>query len=185
MKTIEAIYARRAVREYSDAPVKRETVELLIAAAIQAPSAMNTQPWHFTVIRNQPLLDRISTSAKAYMLHLLGSNVSSPGIRQHLTDPDAQIFHHAPVVVLISAKAGDWAVEDASLAAENFMLAASEQGLGTCWIGFAQRWLETQEGKDAIGLPSDYQPIAPIIVGHPRGPAPPVPRKPPIIDWID
>ena len=185
MNVMEAIYTRRAIRDYSETPVTREVLEILIAAAIEAPSAVNAQPWHFTVIREQGLLDRISTAAKTHMLKLLDSKGGPPEMRQHLSDPAFHVFYHAPALVVVSVKIGDWAIEDASLAAENLMLAACAQGLGSCWIGFAQRWLETDEGRRSIALSSDYQAIAPIIVGHPRISAPPVPRKPPLINWID
>jgi nitroreductase len=64
------------------------------------------------------------------------------------------------------------------------MLAASAAGLGTCWIGFAQKWLATPEGKAALKLPENYMPVAPIIVGHAKAPPPPVPRKEPEIRWL-
>ena len=64
------------------------------------------------------------------------------------------------------------------------MLAARGVGLGTCWIGFAQGWLGTSEGKALLELPATYLPIAPIIVGHPKTVPPPVPRKEPEIRWI-
>ncbi|MGA8615900.1 MAG: nitroreductase, partial [Xanthobacteraceae bacterium] len=57
-------------------------------------------------------------------------------------------------------------------------------GLGTCWIGFAQGWLGTAEGKAALGLPTTYLPVAPIIVGRPKAAPPPVARKEPEIRWI-
>ena len=47
------------------------------------------------------------------------------------------------------------------------MLAAYGIGLGTCWIGFAQSYLNTEEGKGSLGLPASWTPVAPIIVGHP------------------
>ena len=82
------------------------------------------------------------------------------------------------MLIVISAVAeSPWAVEDCSLAAENLMLAASAAGLGTCWIGFAQAWLGTPEGKAALKLSETCVPVAPIIVGHPKSPAPAVPRK--------
>jgi nitroreductase len=185
MNVLEAIYARRAVRSYSEAPVEPKSLELLIAAAVEAPSANNTQPWHFTVVRQSALLDRISAAAKTHMLHLLDSKGGPPEMRQHLSDPAFHVFYHAPALIVISAKTGDWAIEDASLAAENLMLAACEKGLGTCWIGFAQRWLETDEGKRSIGLQPDFQPVAPIIVGHPSASTSPVPRRAPDVKWID
>jgi len=86
--------------------------------------------------------------------------------------------------IVIALGAGLWAVADCSLAAENLMLAAHAAGLGTCWIGFAQGWLGTPEGKSALKLPETDIPIAPIIVGHPKSVPPAVSRKPPRIDWI-
>ena len=68
---------------------------------------------------------------------------------------------------------------------ENLMLTACAKGLGTCWIGFAQNWLATPDGKAALGLPAPYAPVAPIVVGHPRRQPPPVPRKNPEILWIN
>ena len=88
------------------------------------------------------------------------------------------------LVVIAAAEPTDWAVEDCALAAENLMLAAYAKGLGTCWIGFAQHWLATADGKAALGVPATYAPIAPIIVGHPRRQPPPVPRKAPEIHWL-
>jgi nitroreductase len=64
------------------------------------------------------------------------------------------------------------------------MLAAHASGLGTCWIGFAQGWLGTSEGKSVLKLSESDVPVAPIIVGHPKSSPPAVSRKPPMIDWI-
>ena len=50
-------------------------------------------------------------------------------------------------------RAGSWITEDCSLAAENLMLAAFAERLGTCWIGFAQSYLNTAEGRTALGIP--------------------------------
>jgi nitroreductase len=77
-----------------------------------------------------------------------------------------------------------WFVEDCSLAAENLMLAAHAAGLGTCWIGFAQSFLNTPNGKALIGIPGAWAPVAPIIVGRPQGDLKPVPRNIPRIRWI-
>ena len=53
------------------------------------------------------------------------------------------------------------------LAAENLMLAAYAAGLGTCWIGVAQGFLNALDGKAMLGLPAAWVPVAPVIVGHP------------------
>jgi nitroreductase len=185
MDIMEAIYHRRAVREYTSEPVDQKTLKSLVDAAIQAPSAVNQQPWSFAVVRDQNQLDRISHESKVHMLANLPAAAASDHFRHLLADPDFQIFYHAPTLIVISAVAASpWAVEDCSLAAENLMLAAHAVGLGSCWIGFAQTWLGSPAGKTVLDLPAAYIPVAPIIVGHPKCAPPPVPRKEPEIRWI-
>jgi nitroreductase len=184
MDLLQAINERRSVREYTDEPVSDAVLRQLIDAAIQAPSAINQQPWCFVVVKNPRLLAQISDQAKAY---LLKASLGAPAhpFRDMLNDPKFDIFYHAPALIVIAAaQPTDWAVEDCALAAENLMLAAHAAGLGTCWIGFAQHWLGTPEGKAALGLPASYSPIAPIVVGHPRRKAVPVPRKTANIRWL-
>jgi nitroreductase len=137
------------------------------------------------VVRDQNLLNRISRSSKAHMLESLKGSPALGHFKEHLSNPDFQIFYHAPALVVIAAnEAGNWAVEDCSLAAQNLMLSAYAAGLGSCWIGFAQGWLGTPEGKAALGLPPASVPVAPIILGHPKSTPPAVPRKAPDIRWI-
>ena len=180
----EAIYTRRAVREFTAEPVADGTLRQLIDAAVQAPSAVNQQPWSFCVVQDKLLLARISGEAKAHMLR------TSPAALSHhfqeiLSDPKFDIFYHAPALIVISSVGeSPWAIENCALAAENLMLAAHAAGLGTCWIGFAQTWLGTPEGKAALSLPPKHTPVAPIIVGHPKSATPPVPRKEPEIHWM-
>jgi nitroreductase len=181
----EAITGRRAVREFTAEPVDEQTIRLLIADAVQAPSAINEQPWTFTVVRDQALLDRVSRQAKAHMLATTPASAQPTHFRSMLDDADFQIFYHAPVLILISAATeGAWIVEDCALAAQTLMLAAFAAGLGSCWIGFAQSYLNTPEGKAALRLPVAWVPVAPIILGHPKGATAPVPRKKPEIQWV-
>jgi nitroreductase len=181
----EAISGRRSVREYSSQAVDPETIRRLIDAAVYAPNAVNQQPWSFTVVRDQDALDRISRDAKSHMLATMPAAPHSDHFRSLLSDPKFQIFYHAPVLILISAIAqGPWIIEDCALAAENLMLAAYAAGLGTCWIGFAQSFLNTPEGKKALTLPDTWVPVAPIIVGHPKAMPPPTPRNAPEIRWV-
>ncbi len=185
MNLNEAITGRRSVREYTTQAVDEPTVDRLIDSAIQAPSAVNQQPWTFTVVRDPMLLDRISREAKAHMLATMQAGHHSDHFRSLLDDPDFHIFYHAPVLILISAAAeGPWIVEDCSLAAENMMLAAYADGLGSCWIGFAQSFLNTSDGKTLLGLPVTSVPVAPIIVGHAKAMPASAPRKKPVIRRI-
>jgi nitroreductase len=181
----EAITGRRSVREYTAQAVDEPTIRRLIDAAVHAPNAVNQQPWTFTVVRDQSVLDRISRDAKSHMIATMSASPHSDHFRSWLSDPNFQIFYHAPVLVLITAIAeGPWIVEDCALAAENLMLAAYAAGLGTCWIGFAQSFLNTSDGKNVLGLPAAWVPVAPIIVGHPKAAPPPVPRNAPSVRWV-
>jgi len=65
------------------------------------------------------------------------------------------------------------------------MLSAFTEHLGTCWIGFAQSYLNTPKGKSVLGIPEQWVPVAPIIVGKPKTWPPSVPRKEPEIRWLD
>jgi nitroreductase len=181
----EAIHARRTVRDCTNDPVDKTVLLRLIDAAIQAPSAVNEQPWSFTVISDKALLDRISIAAKVHVQKTPPKGMPAHHIQQRLSDPNYHVFYHAPALIVISSVSqGQWATENCALAAQNLMLAACAEGLGSCWIGFSQGWLGTAEGKTAIGLPADHIPVAPIIVGHPKTAPAPVPRHEPRIHWI-
>jgi nitroreductase len=96
------------------------------------------------------------------------------------------LFYHAPALVIVLATDGTTqSAEDCCLAAQNLMLAARARHLGTCWIGLARPWLNLPATKVELGLPAEYQVVAPIIVGHPeKWPEAPE-RKPPEINWLD
>ncbi|WP_404713508.1 nitroreductase family protein [Sphingomonas sp. MMS24-J13] len=186
MELIEAIYSRRAVRAFTPDPIDRTQLGALIDAAIQAPTAMNSQLWSFCVVTDQGLLQRASDAAKAHMLRSSPAGLVSHHFEEVLANPAFHIFYHAPALILISAvEEGPWGQIDCALAAENLMLAAAATGLGSCWIGFAQGWLGTADGKAALGLPAAYMPVAPIIVGHPLAVPQAVPRKVPEIRWLN
>ena len=152
---------------------------------MHAPNAVNQQPWTFTVVRDKDVLNRLSHAAKSHMLATMPPSAQSDHFRSRLSDPNFHIFYHAPMFVLISAIAqGPWIVEDCALAAENLMLAAYAVGLGTCWIGFAQGFLNTPDGKKLLDLPPAWVPIAPIIVGRPKAVPVDVSRKAPDVRWV-
>ena len=158
---------------------------------MRAPNASNDQPWTFTAVREQALLDRISRGAKS---HILGTMPAEPKYDHYgavLSDPNFQIFYRAPVMIVISGIAQvPFKVEDCALAAENLMLAAHAVGLGTGWIGFSQTFFNTPDGKSALGIPATWAPFAPIIVGHPQAvrepalPGVPTGRKELEIRWL-
>jgi nitroreductase len=185
MEFNQVLFGRRSVREYTSESIDEQIIRRLIEAAVYAPNAVNEQPWTFTVVRDQNLLDRLSQDAKAHMLANMPESDHSHHFHSLLEDPKFQIFYQAPVLILVSAgRRGPWIVEDCALAAQNMMLAAYAAGLGSCWIGFAQAFLNTMDGKKLLALPESTVPIAPIIVGRPKSIPIDVPRKAPDIHWI-
>lgn len=186
MEFLDVVRNRRAVRDYKPDPVPPSLLRRLIDIAIQAPSAMNEQPWRFTIVTDPARLARMSEAAKRHLLDCLPVLPKPEEFHGVFSDPDVHLFHHAPALVVISAdSANPWVSEDCALAAENLMLAACALQLGSCWVGFAQAWLNAPEGRAMLGIPLAHRVVAPIVLGFPKAAVPAVPRKPPTIVWVD
>jgi len=187
MSLTDAIYHRRAVRDYTPRRVDESTIRALLDAAVHAPTAMREEPCAFAVIQDRSLLDRLSETAKEEMRRAVEG--FEPGQREHalgrLHQPGFHVFYNAGTLIVIYSKfQGPFVVADCWLAAENLMLAACAQGLGTCVIGFAMAALNTPQWKTELKIPAEWTAIAPIIVGVPAGETPPVPRHAPeIVAW--
>jgi nitroreductase len=182
---MEAIFNRRSVRRYDAREVDAETVQTLLQAAVQAPSAMNQQPWLFGVFHGRQRLLDYSERAKRYLLaHHPTAFELHP--RSALYDnPDFDIFHGASTLIVIFAERGQWhATEDCCLAAQNLMLAAYGLGLGTCPIGFARPWLDQPETKRELDVPEHCAAVFPLVLGFPASQPAPTPRaEPGIVSW--
>lgn len=180
MSVIDAIYKRRAVRAYKALTVGRDDINALLAAAVQAPTAIHEEPWAFVVIQNRDVLKELSDSAKE-ILDSQGRKV----LPDFLKNPDLNIFYDAGTLIIIYGKnMGPFVAADCWLAAENLMLAACAMGLGTCVIGLVVEALNRPEWKQKLGVSPDLTAYVPIILGFPGGKTPPVFRKDPeIIVW--
>ena len=108
----DAIYGRRAVRHYkSDMPTEK-TLRHLVEAAVWAPSAMNEQQWHFTVMTRREMLDKISAAAKSWIQNDEPWLANNDELRSLSRDPDFHMLHHAPALIVISSPAGGkWTAE--------------------------------------------------------------------------
>jgi nitroreductase len=188
MELADVIRSRRSVHEYTNGSVDRLMIQSLIDAAIQAPSAMNNQPWAFCVFLNRQRIDRLSNQVKEWLLKQVSQAPSelNDTLTEILTDPDFSLLHHASALLLIMAKpSANQAVEACCLAAENLLLAARDAGIATCWIGLSRPWFDLRSTKRELGLPEAYRVVAPIILGYPgRWPESPG-RKPAEIQWMD
>jgi nitroreductase len=186
MNLHEAIHARRAVRAYKPDIVEEASLRQLLQAAIQAPSAMNAQPWVFSIVQDHARLRRYSDLAKSQMLE---ASVTESKVRSYadiLHDEAFNIFYDAGTLIAIGVRARTaFSEADGWLAAQNLMLTAGEAGLGTCCIGFAVSVLNLPDIKQELGIPEEGAVVAPIIIGYPSASPPPVARKEPYIGaWL-
>ena len=149
MDILEAIRTRRSIRKYEDRAVSPELVQQLLAAAMQAPSARNQQPWQFIVIDDRRLLGQIGQM-----------------------NPNAQMAQHAPLGILICGdlheekSEGYWVV-DCAAAAQNMLLAAHALGLGAVWTGVYPRQERMAGLSRLLQVPEHVIPHTLVVVGHP------------------
>jgi len=191
---IELMYRRRSVRAYTAATIDETRLGVLLDAAVRAPTAMHEEPWRFIVVQNRAVLARLSDRAKAMARAEAarhGNVLKQPGspgdgLASPFADPAFNIFYDAGTLVVIGANpTGEFIAADCWLAAENLMLAACAEGLGSCCIGFALKALNEPDTKAELGIPEDIHAFAAIIVGVPTQDVPATPRKPAImLSWI-
>jgi nitroreductase len=168
-----------------DVAVDRETIERLMEAAIQAPSKLNAQPWAFGVFLGREKIDEYSKRAKEWLLPKFGHSSDEPSIRTALEDPAYFLFCHAPALILVMATSSEAEATDAcSLAAGTLMLAARNEGLGSCWVDLGRHWLNLPATKTELKIPKRYQVIAPVVLGHPKAWPESKGRKPAEILWF-
>lgn len=186
-RILSVLRERRSVRNYTDREVSDEIVRTIIAAGIQAPTALGFQPWQFVVVRDRDLMRRASDYCKPILAAKIAEE-PRPGTEAFLMalkNPEYSIFYNAPVLILVlGAREVVSSVIDCTLCAENMMLAAWALGLGSCWVGSAALIQQNPDLLAALKVPEDQQIVAPLIFGHPA-PLPPKPeRREPRITWI-
>ncbi|MCX9083436.1 MAG: nitroreductase family protein [Candidatus Methanoperedens sp.] len=186
---IEIIKSRRCIREYLDKEIPDEDIKFLIDCAGYAPSGLNMQPWAFLVIQNKDKILKLSETCKKSMIPILegmkNTSKTAGDFLAFLKKEGSDIFYGAPVLVIILGnRNAPTAVYDCAMAAQTMMLAAQSIGIGSCWIGAAQRTLMDEKLLREIGAPQGYIHVAPLIFGYPKG-KPEIPeRREPEVVWI-
>ncbi len=146
---IEAIITRRSIRHYIRRDVDKSLIDLLLKSAMYAPSARNEQPWHFIVIDQQELFERI--------------------MKVH---PYAKMLSEAGVAILVCGdeklelSKGYWPV-DCSAATQNILLAAHSLGLGAVWLGVYPRRERMDGITEIFSLPAHIHPFSLVSIGYP------------------
>ena len=132
---------RRSIRDFLDKPVPQSLILQIIRDCCSAPSAANNQPWHFIVVMDRQMIERLSDEAKKNIIAGIKKQPESPvaSYLAQLEQPSFNVFYNAPALVYIVGNPQvPSLVIDVSLAAAYFMFSATSRGLGTCWIGLGR-----------------------------------------------
>lgn len=148
METLQAILTRRSIRKFKSQKIPDETTKKILEAAMYAPSARNTQSWHFIVITERDLLNKI------------------PKIH-----PYAEMIYEAPLAIIVC---GDLQYENipeynavnCAAATQNILLAAQDLGIGGVWLGLYPRIERMEPLFRMFELPEHIVPISLVVLGY-------------------
>ena len=185
-QVIETILTRRAVRKYEKTPVPRELLEQIVDCGRYAPSALGLQTWHFTVVTDRKMLDRIS-AANAKLT--LADPHTPPVLREEAESGRFDNFRGAPCAVLMSGEPGrQFADVDCANAVENMALAAESLGLNTCYLASFVFCLLGEQGaqlRKDLGIPEGYTPNLALAIGYGADAPTPAPRREGCVNWVE
>jgi len=181
-KVLEVIKSRRSIRKSLPEQLKEEQLQAILEAGNYAPSAHNEQSWHFTVIRNKELLDRISAKSKEAMAAQGEDWVKNMG-----GNKEFHLFYHAPAVIVVSMRKDALSpLVDCCAAIENMLLAAESLDIGTCWIGLVRYYFAQKDELPRLKLPAGYEPCYAVALGYKdQRPAKALPRTAAAVTYID
>lgn len=155
-ETLNTILSRRSIRKYCEKQISEDELNAILKAGKFAPSAMNQQSWHFTVVQNKEILDKINTACK----------IAS----KRPADSDISVIYNAPTLIIVSEDEKAIAPEiDGALALQNMFLAAESLGIGSCWIHSLRLLFTVDEGKllqKSLKIPSGYKIIGSGVFGY-------------------
>ena len=150
---IEIIMARKSVRSYTSRPVEKEKVDIMLKAAMAAPSAVNKQPWAFIVIDDRDVLNKLAEVL-----------------------PYAKMTAAAPMAIVVcgdlskalNGETDRYWMLDCSAASENLLLAAESMGLGAVWTAVYPENDRIAKVRSVLSLPDHIIPFNLIPVGYPQ-----------------
>lgn len=151
MAAIENIMTRTSIRQYKDQPVEQEKIDIMLKAAMAAPTAVNLQPWHFIVIDDKNTIALLSGRQPTNAPLL----IAICGDTDKTTMPDGK------------GKLPEFWVQDVSAATENLLLAAHALGLGAVWTGVYPMMERVSEVANVLNCPQNIVPLAVVRIGYP------------------
>ncbi len=140
-EVIKALLERRSIRSFTDRKIERSDLETIVKTAYYAPSAMNRQTWHFTVVQNQ---DSIKMLAEV--------------LRKQLGRDKYNFYCPNALIICSNIRDSVHAVEDCAVAMENIMVAAHSLGIGSVWINQFKNICDEPPVRQAlreVGVPDD------------------------------
>jgi nitroreductase len=151
MNTLDAINARRSIRRYLDRPIEFEKLTSILDAAIKAPSAGNLQDWKFIIVVDRELIKQVASySIEQYWIQ------TAPALIIVCAVPEKHEMYYG-----LRGKRL-YNIQDCAAAIENILLAATDVGLGSCWIGA----FEEEKIRSLFAIPPDVRPQAIITLGY-------------------
>ncbi len=149
MEFMEVIAKRRSIRKYKPDPVPEEKLQKLYEALRLAPSGGNRQNYSFIFVIDAEKRKRIATEAE-----IQGFLAEAPVLMVAVCDPGNEF--------------------NVAIAVDHMILSATNEGLGTCWVG----WFEQEPVKQILGIPDSKVVVILVPIGFPDENPGPRPRKP-------
>ncbi len=149
---IQNIMTRTSVRQYTGQTISADTVQILLKAAMAAPSAINKQPWEFVVLNDEAKREKIGEAIPG-----VGDKTKTAGAVILVCGNRDRFIEDAP----------EYWVQDCSAATENLLLAANALGLGAVWCGVYPVQERVAQVREILGLPANLIPLNVITVGYP------------------
>lgn len=180
MDALQCIAGRRSCRTYEERPVPAAMIDELLRLGTQAATGSGMQPWGFVVLEGQEPIHALSDEIKAWLSPRLKEEPWLAQYEEWLHNESFNIFYNAPALVAVYGDpSSHWYIYDASLCTANIMLAAHAQGLGTCWIGFAESFMNRNDIKARYNVPEELRLVSVLTLGFARGHLPEAKRRPP------
>ncbi|MCD8031743.1 MAG: nitroreductase family protein [Bacteroides sp.] len=157
MTFLELALSRQSDRSFDpDRRVESEKLERILEAARMAPSACNAQPWKFVVVTDPELVRKVGRATAG-----LGMNKFAREVPVHIL----VVEESANITSLLGGKVKDkhFPLIDLGIAASHLSLAAEDEGLGSCILG----WFDEKEIKELTGIPSSRRLLLDVVIGYP------------------
>ena len=157
MALMDLILHRHSIRRYLDRPVEREKIMQCLEAARLAPSASNSQPWHFVVVDEPALKNKLCDAAFSGLFSVMKFPRQAPVIVAAVGNPPGPALRMGNIILHTN-----FSLIDMGIAVEHFILQADELGLGTCWMGL----FDEKKVKRALGIPRNRKVVALLTLGY-------------------